>query len=558
MIRFLCPVVGFFVSVYLARVFLHIEGPGPFGFFAIIGCLLGMGVTKLIDKKSANDRARRAKRAEAERKDRQGKMTKSDDPYKAFLEDQLRFEKREKRWLEIEMERKPFHVSADSYTRLARIDERISFLERVLFSGSVDDYEYCIREYGYLMGADPAVQAVRARLAEAQREAEEAKRAEAARKAEEAKRAEAARKAEEAKRAEAARKAEEAKRAEAARKTEEVQREVARKAGETQFDDSGLLEGDARKAKESKRATAARKAKEDKPAEAIKKSDSPKRATTARKAKEAKPAESTKQTDSTKRAEAEIEPRHSSTSRNSAPIRLVMTKYGKLIPAEEAEREEAVRKLEEAKQLEAARKEEEERRATIYSLQLCVESWYSHPYEGIKHKWFVDYYPYNKYRDSATPSMQADWKLVWNFKNDRNISPAVYQRTLDYVVKMTVDTLNSTFGPRTKYLTLVCLSASTAERTKQRFEEFSRRVCSALGMRNGYDYIRVVGDSTAKHEGGSGRPQKQYDSNFFNGSYIILFDDVRTSGGSLVKEKNTLETLGAKVIAAITIAQTTG
>ena len=259
-----------------------------------------------------------------------------------------------------------------------------------------------------------------------------------------------------------------------------------------------------------------------------------------------------------KRADAEIEPRHSSTSRNSGPIRLVMTKYGKLIPAEEAEREEAARKLEEEKRLEAARKEEEERRATIHSLQLCVESWYSHSYEGIKHKWFIDYYPYKRYKDSATPSMLADWKLIWNFKNDRNISPTEYQRTLDYVVKMIVDTLNSTFGPRTKCLTLVCLSASTAERTKQRFEEFSRRVCSALGMRNGYDYIRVVGDSTAKHEGGSGRPQKQYDSNFFNGSYIILFDDVRTSGGSLVKEKNTLEALGAKVIAAITIAQTTG
>ena len=195
MIRFLCPVVGFYVSVYLARVFLHVEGPGPLVFFAIIGCLLGLGVTKLIDKKRANDRARRAKRAEAEREDRQGKMTKSDDPYKAYLENQLRFEKKEKRWLEIEMESKPFHVSADSYMRLARIDERISFLERVLFSGSVADYEHYFTEYSYLKGADPALQAERARLAEAQRKAEEAKRAEAARKAEEAKRAEAARKA---------------------------------------------------------------------------------------------------------------------------------------------------------------------------------------------------------------------------------------------------------------------------------------------------------------------------------------------------------------------------
>lgn len=413
--------------------------------------------------------------------------------------------------------------------------------------------------------AETAQKAEEAQRAEALRKAWVAERAEAARKAEEARRAEAAQKAEEAKRAEAARKAEEAQHAEAARKAEEALRAEAMKKVERKLReifpdlDAKLLKAIARSAEESQSPDAeilkelARNAEERE--WAIMFGHEPRGVWGARRTRRTIPVREVKVA---KRADAEIEPRHSSTSRNSGPIRLVMTKYGKLIPAEEAEREEAARKLEEEKRLEAARKEEEERRATIHSLQLCVESWYSHSYEGIKHKWFVDYYPYKRYKDIATPSMQADWKLVWNFKNDRNIPPTEYQRTLDYVVKMTIDTLNSTFGPRTKCLTLVCLSASTAERTKQRFEEFSRRVCSALGMRNGYDYIRVVGDSTAKHEGGSGRPQKQYDSNFFNGSYIILFDDVRTSGGSLVKEKNTLEALGAKVIAAITIAQTTG
>ena len=51
-------------------------------------------------------------------------------------------------------------------------------------------------------------------------------------------------------------------------------------------------------------------------------------------------------------------------------------------------------------------------------------------------------------------------------------------------------------------------------------------------------------------------PKKQYDKSFFLGSNIILFDDVRTSGQSIVRERNTLEAMGAKVIGVITIAQT--
>ena len=50
--------------------------------------------------------------------------------------------------------------------------------------------------------------------------------------------------------------------------------------------------------------------------------------------------------------------------------------------------------------------------------------------------------------------------------------------------------------------------------------------------------------------------KKQYDEWFFNGKFIILFDDVRTSGASLEEEKSRLESFGAKIIGAITIAQT--
>jgi predicted amidophosphoribosyltransferase len=76
-------------------------------------------------------------------------------------------------------------------------------------------------------------------------------------------------------------------------------------------------------------------------------------------------------------------------------------------------------------------------------------------------------------------------------------------------------------------------------------------------MKNAFPYIQVSSDGSAKHEGGTGVGGKSYDRDFFRGKYIVLFDDVRTSGASLEQERRNLESLGAKVICAITIAQTT-
>lgn len=228
-------------------------------------------------------------------------------------------------------------------------------------------------------------------------------------------------------------------------------------------------------------------------------------------------------------------------------------KYNSVYRAKiEAQREEEKRK-------EYLRKiaEEKDRIEQINSLPLCVSSWVSHHLNGeVKHKWFVDYYPYSKYKGCATDSMREAWKLVWNFKNDDSISSDEHLKALKEVIALTIGTLKSTFGDRTKFLTLVCLSASTAARTKKRYEEFSINVCSALGMRNGYAHISIVADAIPKHLGGDGMPKKQYDKSFFLGSNIILFDDVRTSGRSIVRERDTLEAMGAKVIGVITIAQT--
>ena len=76
-------------------------------------------------------------------------------------------------------------------------------------------------------------------------------------------------------------------------------------------------------------------------------------------------------------------------------------------------------------------------------------------------------------------------------------------------------------------------------------------------MNNAYPHIQVIEGGSAKHDGGDGSRRVSYDQYFFNGKYVVLFDDVRTTGHSLEQERRTMEELGAKVICAVTIVQTT-
>ena len=226
----------------------------------------------------------------------------------------------------------------------------------------------------------------------------------------------------------------------------------------------------------------------------------------------------------------------------------------------EAEKE-AIR-LEQERKRQAALAEERRRlnelRELPTTLSNCVSSWKTHSCSDIKHYWFHDYYPYRDYKDCATASMRRAWILIWNFKNDpAKVTSFDHKAALDEAVELVTTKLSNTFGDKVKYLTLVCLSASTQSKTDLRFKDFASRVCQNLGMVNAYDKIRVTADGSAKHEGGTGVGEKSYDASLFYGKNVILFDDVRTSGRSLDSEKSTLEGLCSHVIGAITLGQTT-
>ena len=75
-------------------------------------------------------------------------------------------------------------------------------------------------------------------------------------------------------------------------------------------------------------------------------------------------------------------------------------------------------------------------------------------------------------------------------------------------------------------------------------------------MKNGYGYIEIIKDATPKHLGGTGVPTLQFDENYFKGKKILLFDDIITKGNSMLRFKQKLESLGATIIAGISIGKT--
>jgi predicted amidophosphoribosyltransferase len=229
--------------------------------------------------------------------------------------------------------------------------------------------------------------------------------------------------------------------------------------------------------------------------------------------------------------------------------------------AAEKKREEERRAAERKRREEelARQKKEEEIRNLVNTLPACVESWRSHSNSSLKHLFFYDYYSYANYKNNASPGMWEVWRTVWHFKNDpnKNVSNIEHDMALRKVTNLVETALRNTFGSKTEYLTLVCLTASTQRKTEMRYKDFADKICKDLNMINAYPYIQVIEGGSAKHDGGDGSRRVSYDRYFFSGKYVVLFDDVRTTGHSLEQERQTMEELGAKVICAITIAQTT-
>lgn len=229
----------------------------------------------------------------------------------------------------------------------------------------------------------------------------------------------------------------------------------------------------------------------------------------------------------------------------------------KILAEQEAKRRQEEARREAARQAELARQRavEEEKKA----LPSKVSSWNVMP-GNFHYTYLLRYFPTTCEFEASEDEWEDRW-TVWNFKNTPGkTSAANHRAALDTVIPQIKRKLVSTFGQSSlKHLTLVCIPASSASKTTARYQKFSQRICRETGMSNAFDYMSVIGESSQKKFGGSGISTNNvtFDSSFFKGKYVILFDDVITKGESMLRFKRKMEELGAIVVGGMSIGKTT-
>lgn len=204
-------------------------------------------------------------------------------------------------------------------------------------------------------------------------------------------------------------------------------------------------------------------------------------------------------------------------------------------------------------------REEAERRAKEKeTLMSCVSSWET-MLGGLKYTYLLNYYPTTCDFEATQDEWDDRW-TVWNFKNTLGkTSEMAHGEALEEVIPRLKDKLFSSFGrSNLNKITLVCIPASSQINTERRYEEFSKRLCNDTGMINAFDRITVLHNKSEKHCGGAGIQTDflSFDENFFSGRYVLLFDDVITRGDSMRTFRHKMETLGAIVIAGMSIGKT--
>lgn len=178
---------------------------------------------------------------------------------------------------------------------------------------------------------------------------------------------------------------------------------------------------------------------------------------------------------------------------------------------------------------------------------------------GIPYRYFHDYIPVSVQEIPAGYG-KFDFvgirQLVWNFKYSKDsVTPYRHVDAMYKVVDWLAEDIQRTFGTDTSRLTFFCVPASTQKNNWLRYCEFSMMLCRRTGMADAFDHVFMQVDRKAKHEGGVRKDNYFLDGSFFSGRFIIMFDDVVTTGKSLRSAAHRLKEAGAFVIGAYSIAR---
>ena len=165
--------------------------------------------------------------------------------------------------------------------------------------------------------------------------------------------------------------------------------------------------------------------------------------------------------------------------------------------------------------------------------------------------WFYKYFP-TRIKNVGEREIN-DRKVIFDFKDGRAFEQVAQQTATAMTERYGLECGNIVFSP---------VPASTGEKNEIRYKAFCERVCELTGAINGYGHVSISKERRPLHKN---RKQEidirkedniVFDSAFFDGKSVLVFDDIITKGISYATYAHQLESKGANVIGGVFLART--
>ncbi|MDT3662884.1 MAG: phosphoribosyltransferase [Anaerobiospirillum sp.] len=174
---------------------------------------------------------------------------------------------------------------------------------------------------------------------------------------------------------------------------------------------------------------------------------------------------------------------------------------------------------------------------------------------------YFDYYP-SSYIQSSNPNvLLSEPKLASD--NIKKFKQGIGQEWPIELVENSINNLGLQEPNVDKSnIAFVCLPASKKANHEARFKNFSESICKYLGIQNGFDHLTIINEKDPKYSPFATKrnwnmeSDLQFDSDFFEGKKVILFDDIVTSGDSMRAFIYKLRSLGAKPVLCMSLLYT--
>lgn len=147
-------------------------------------------------------------------------------------------------------------------------------------------------------------------------------------------------------------------------------------------------------------------------------------------------------------------------------------------------------------------------------------------------------------------------ELIWGFKD-------CVQGVDIKVAEMIAHRIVEEYGSQLENLVLACVPTSKKSDYVSRFKLFSEKVCEVAGIENGFAHVVIMKSRPAVHEHRRGKNKcdvapsiVDYDTKFFKGKNVLVFDDVITTGSSFSTFATQLEEIGANVVGGMFLGKT--